>query len=120
MKLAVVCDKSYFAPEVFSSEDPRYKEDRSTCFLRVLKEKLGRMGTEVVHCADVAPEEALGYLFINHNRSWLQKLKKTGYRGGLFLIVFESELIIPDNWSPGVRARYSKVFSWEDPGKNEG
>ena len=112
MKIGVVGPKSYFAPEVFESDDPRYLEDRATCFLRVLRNRLEGSGISLVHCDEVSPGEAWGYLFINHNQRFMTKLQRSGYRGKLFLIVFESALIQPDNWSEKIRSRYSAVFSW--------
>lgn len=116
MKLAVVSYRHYFAPEVFQSDHPEFQEDRSTCFLRVLRERLAERGIDLVHCDDAAPEDVWGYIFINHNGKYLERLERTGYKGRLFLIVFESALIQPDNWLPETRCRYSAVFSWENPG----
>lgn len=116
MKLAVVSCSHYFDPEVFHSDRPEFQEDRSTCFLRVLRARLAERGVELVHCDDVVPEEAWGYLFINHNGKYFEKLERAGYKGQLFLIVFESALIQPDNWLPENRSRYTAVFSWENPG----
>jgi len=112
MKIGVVGPKSYFAPEVFQSDDPRYLEDRATCFLRVLRKRLEGSGISLVHCENVPPGEAWGYLFINHNQRFLTKLQRSGYRGRLFLIVFESALIQPDNWSEETLRQYTAVFSW--------
>ena len=118
MKLAVVCEKKYFAPEVFSSDHPEFQEDRAKCYLRLLKEQLAEKGVDLVHCDDVAPEDSWGYLFIDHNGNYLDRLERVGYKGRLFLIVLESTLIQPANWLTENRNRYTAVFSWENPGKN--
>lgn len=120
MKIAVVSLKKYFLPEVFLSDRTEYDEDRATCFLRVLRARLIEKGIELVHCDDVVAEDAWGYIFINHDREYLDRLERTGYKGKLFLVVFESSLIQPDNWQPEIRRRYSAVFSWENPNCLEG
>ena len=112
MKIGIVGPKSYFAPEVFESDDPRYLEDRATCFLRVLRNRLEGSGISLVHCENVSPGEVWGYLFINHDRRFMTKLQRSGYRGKLFLIVFESALIEPDNWTEKTLRQYTAVFSW--------
>lgn len=118
MKLGVVSYRQYFSPEVFLSGHPRYQEDRSTCFLRVLKERLSGRGVSLIHCDDVSPDEAWGYLFINHNPRYVKKLKKKKFSGRLFLIVFESELIQPDNWLRQTWEQYDVVFSWGRHGES--
>jgi hypothetical protein len=115
LKLAVVCPENYFVPEVFTSDKLEYQEDRATCFIKVLKERLKGKQIELVHSDAVAPDDAWGYLFLNHNEKLLKRLERTGYKGNKFLIVFESALIQPDNWLPETRRRYTEVFSWEIP-----
>lgn len=116
MKLAVVGPRNLFLPEVFLSDGPEYLEDRSSCFIRILKKRLGLLGMDLVHCDEIPPKEAWGYLFINHEQRFIKKLNKAGYQGKLFLIVFESELVQPDNWTMETLRLYDTVFTW---GKQE-
>ena len=112
MKLAVVGPRNLFLPEVFLSGEPQFLEDRSACFIQVLKKRLDLLGIDLVHCDEVTPGEVWGYLFINHEPRFIRKLKKAEYMGKRFLIIFESELVQPDNWAKETLEHYDTVFTW--------
>jgi hypothetical protein len=76
---------------------------------------LAERGIDLVHCDDAAPEDVWGYIFINHNGKYLERLERTGYKGRLFSS-FLNRLSSSPTTGFLKPLRYSAVFSWENPG----
>lgn len=113
-KLALVGLRSYCGddiPDGGSSPDP----DLRLTAMKELKDRLREKGIQLVHRSDITPDDAWGYLFVNYDEDekFLKKLLLRGYKGKLFLLVFECRVIYPKNWRLQNHSPFDAVFTWD-------
>ncbi|SMG30126.1 glycosyltransferase family 10 domain-containing protein [Dethiosulfovibrio salsuginis] len=103
----VFCDDKYLYGE--SSSDP----DRRLSCMRDFKDKLRNEGIDLVYWEDVPSKDVWGYLFFNYKEKDFKRIAKDKQGGFLALLVCESEVVSPENWSPKVQEKFDIIFTWD-------
>lgn len=81
--------------------------------MRELRDRLKAHGIEMMHYEDAAPETTPGYLFINFQKREFDKVATLNRNAKKFLVVFESEVVYPQNWDLKVHGNFDVVFTWD-------
>ena len=109
MKASLVTN-FYLNNKIFNIDDP--KANRDDCLYRyyLLRETFRSRGVELATC-DIHPPSDSDFVICYDvtNEAAYQ-----GSRSALFLVLLESEVIKPQNWSLERHAPFEKVFTWHD------
>ncbi len=82
----------------------------------LLAERLKAMGHTVatIDTADLAAFDAIVFVeFPGQNNPYLTKLIEQGFKN-LYLVLFESPIIKPDNYATENHRHFKKIFTWQD------
>lgn len=110
MKKAVLfVSPAYLNDRIFDENSPLNRDD-CLGFFRELKFELAKKNIDL-HTQDKVDIKGADYVFYNDMPKELpnpERLKNS------ILFIFESELIIPQNWKKENHQRFSKIFTWHD------
>lgn len=111
MNLAIVMPSIYGQNRAFDPDSPLNRDD-CLAHLRHLRERLKGMGISLSTYDMVSPEDTWGYLFLDYQDKFMEELDRRGYGGHRYLAIFESEVIIGDNWDREKHRAFDAVFTW--------
>ena len=108
MRYGIVwCDDFYLNNRLFDKDDPISNRDDCLYHWWVLREEFRKRGIELV-TQDKCPEKPEFILF---NDMPNMSLPVIGYIP-CYLIIWESEIIKPENWNKANHKYFDRIFSW--------
>lgn len=108
-KATLVVSPPYQNNEIFKENSPLNRDD-CLAFFRALKIELAKKGYDLC-TQDLTPIRASDLIIYN---DMPQKLPSIEDEDKSILLLYESELIRPDNWNLESHKRFSKIFTWHD------
>lgn len=109
-KISFVVSKDYQNNKIFDLQDKRLNRDNCLFPYQMLREKFQILGFELITSDLVAPESADLVLYNEMPKPFPLSINKEKS----FLLLFESELIRPDNWNKNNHQFFKKIFTWDD------
>ena len=109
-RATLVVGKFYQSNRIFNLNDPISNRDNCMYPFYMLKEKLRAQGFDLC-TQDIFPAHDSEIVIYNEMPTSLphkNDIKKS------FLLIFESELVRPDNWNKESHKHFAKVFTWND------
>lgn len=115
-KLAIWVSKPYQNDELFRAESPLNRDDCLASFHRLREELLlqgGRCHTQDIYVQEGSSPDVVLYLDIPGGRldalpgSWNSTVRK-------WLVLQESEVVIPRNWDLKRHEQFERIFTWND------
>ena len=114
-KGAIVTSRFYNNNRLFDIKDKVSNRDNCLFHMYLLKIKLQNIGIQL-STFDVYPEDEYDFfIFFDFDDSYIRKIKELyNNKKTLYLIILESELIIPNNWVKKNHKFFKKIFTWND------
>jgi hypothetical protein len=106
----VIGDSFYNNNRLFDLSDPISNRDNCLYPFALLKEKMADNGYDL-STADINEPECSEIVLYNEMPKSLPEL---GQKTKSYLMIFESELIRPDNWIVNNHKAFQRVFTWHD------
>lgn len=100
----------YLNNKVFDAHDKYLNRDDCLSCFRELKNKLGEAGF-LLATQDIHPAQASEVVIYSDMPKKLPALEDAHKS---YLIIFESELIVPRNWKKSNHQHFRKIFTWDD------
>ena len=107
-KISFVVPNAYNNNKIFDLEDPFFNRDDCLRPYLLMKEEFERLGYQIETSDLISPHEADVVLY-NEMPAKMETPKEKSY-----LMIFESELIRPDNWDKNKHENFHKIFTWND------
>ena len=105
-----IVSDAYLSNAIFDLSNPRLNRDNTLRPFWLLREKLGEHGIELA-TQDIFPPESSDIVICNE----IPHLDVGGLGNApKILLIFESEVIRPDNWTPANHQDFDVVFTWND------
>ncbi|PIE55045.1 MAG: hypothetical protein CSA35_02860 [Dethiosulfovibrio peptidovorans] len=102
-----LCDKRL----LYSKVDP----DNSLGPWKFLLERISSCGISPVYYKNIREStKPYGYLFMNYDGAVYRKVHKRDPSAKKFLMVFESEVVMPENWSPVTYSKFDVILTWDE------
>ena len=109
-KAAIVVGKAYAGNKLFDLEDCTLNRDNCLYPFYLLKEKLKAHGYDLA-TSDIHPLAETDIVIYNEMPKVLPSEEEIAKS---YLLLFESELIIPRNWDLSKHRFFRKIFTWAD------
>lgn len=110
-KASIVIGDSFFSKNrLFNLEDPVANRDNCLYSFALLKKKFAENGYDLATSDIHAPEDSKIVLY----NEMPKILPDSSQKSKSFLLLFESDLIRPDNWSEKKHKAFKQVFTWHD------
>ncbi len=109
-KISFVVGKDYLNNKIFDLNNEVLNRDDCLLPFYLLREKLNKLGYELNTQDITPPSKAELVLYNEMPKPFDKKIDKNKS----FLIIFESELIRPDNWNQEQHNTFKKIFTWND------
>jgi len=109
-KISFVVGKDYLNNKIFDLDNLALNRDECLLPFYMLKEKLKSLGYELATQDLIDPASADMVLYNEMPKPYASSID----RDKSFVIIFESELIRPDNWDLNKHKDFKKVFTWND------
>ena len=106
----LVADDFYRKNRLFNLDDKVANRDNCLYPFYLLKEKFAEIGIDLATDDVHAPEES-EYILYNEVSN---RLPSSDEVNKSYLLIFESEVIKPENWVPKTHQKFKKVFTWHD------
>lgn len=107
-QISFVVPNAYRNNKIFDLNDPYYNRDNCLAPYVLMKEKFKELGYEIATSDLASPNEADIVLYNE------MPTKVDTDREKSFLLIFESELVRPDNWDLSKHKSFNKIFTWND------
>jgi hypothetical protein len=109
-KISFVVGKDYQNNRIFDLNNEALNRDDCLLPFFLLKERLKKNGFEMMTQDLLSPEEANLVIYNEMPKPFpnVINIEKS------FLLLFESELIRPDNWNTNYHSYFKKIFTWHD------
>lgn len=109
-KISFVVGRDYQNNKIFDLQDTRLNRDNCLLPYHMLRENLKKQGYDLVTSDLISPDVADLVLYNEMPKPFPSSINKEKS----FLILFESELIRPDNWNLDYHKEFKKIFTWND------
>lgn len=109
-KISFVVGRDYQQDKIFDLSNAVLNRDDCLLPYAMLKEKLQELNYEI-HTSDILRPELADLVLYNEMPKPFHEITN---REKSFLILFESELIRPDNWNLTNHQSFKKIFTWND------
>ena len=109
--ICIVVDPSYKNNKLFDLEDEKLNRDNGLLPYEMLRQRFLEEGYEL---QAVAEGEEQGFDYVIYSEMPKNLLFEKGGETRRYLMVFESELIIPSNWNTDFYKFFKHVFTWHD------
>lgn len=109
-KISFVVGKDYLNNRIFDLNNTTFNRDDCLLPFFMLRENLHSLGFEMSTQDLIDPSDADIVLYNEMPKPFLDNIdSKRSY-----LMIFESELIRPDNWNLAKHKKFKKIFTWHD------
>lgn len=108
-KASIVVSKDYSSNKLFDLSDPRLNRDNCLRPFVLLKDEFAKRGFDL-STNDINSESESDIVIYNE----MPKGSFPSNREKSFLLIFESEIIRPDNWNKEAHKYFRKIFTWND------
>lgn len=112
-KASLVIEEFYQNNTVFDASNSSRNRDNAMAFARHLKSALREKGYDLQTCDIYSPHESDLAIYLEMPKR-LDMFPRTQNKFRSFVVLFESELIRPDNWDRQKHEKFAKVFTWHD------
>lgn len=109
-KACLVVSPPYTNGEIFNRANQRLNRDNCLAFFHCLQDSFRERGVDL-NTQDIHNPEICELVIYNEMPAVLPKQTETIKS---ILLLFESELIRPDNWNRESHSAFSKIFTWHD------
>lgn len=109
-KASIVVHSIYQNNRLFDLSDPSINRDNCMYPFWLLKEEFKKHGYDLA-TQDINSIEDSDIVMYNEMPS---RMPYENHRDKSFLVIFESELICPDNWDLNKHQFFHKIFTWKD------
>jgi hypothetical protein len=110
-KVSIVIGDSFFGNNrLFNLDDPIANRDNCLYSFALLKKKFAENGYDLATSDIHAPEDSEIVIY----NEMPKILPDSSQKSKSFLLLFESDLIRPDNWSEKKHKAFQQVFTWHD------
>lgn len=109
-RASIVVDPFYRGNKLFALEDPKINRDDCLYSFSSLRQALARQGYDL-KTNDLHSVETSDLVIYNEMP---KVLPPEQHRAKSILLLFESELIRPDNWDKSAHDRFKSIFTWRD------
>lgn len=109
-KACIVVSSCYLNNKIFDLEDKEFNRDNCMYPFFLLRDRLREMGIDLA-TSDIYPPDDAEFVLYNEMP---KRLPSKSNINKSFLMLFESQLIRPDNWDKKKHAYFRKVFTWRD------
>lgn len=110
-KVSFVVGKDYLDNRIFDLKNPALNRDDCLRPFFLLREKLKTKGYDLQTQDHISPESADLVLYNEMPKPIPANIAKNKS----YIVLFESELIRPDNWMLDNHKNFRKIFTWHDP-----
>ena len=109
-KACLVVEAPYTNNQIFSKLNEKLNRDNCLAFFHHLQDRFAKAGIDL-QTQDLQAIRDCDVVIYNEMPKVLPSLSE---KVKSFLLLFESELIRPDNWNVSSHQRFAKIFSWND------
>jgi hypothetical protein len=109
-KACLVVSEPYTNGEIFNKENRRLNRDDCLLFFHLLRDEFLKRQVDL-NTQDINSPDACETVIYNEMPSVLPREEDAGKS---YLLLFESELIRPDNWDLNSHKKFKKIFTWND------
>src|SRR3989344_3679372 len=109
-KACLVVSAPYTQGEIFNKSNQRLNRDNCLAFFHEMQSEFLKAGLDL-NTQDINSPEDCDFIIYNEMPANLPSDKD---RHKSYLLLFESELIRPDNWHLPSHQKFAKIFTWHD------
>ena len=109
----MIVHDSYTHDRIFDIRDPRLNRDDSLVPYWMLRENLAKHGVQL-STQDINAPSKSAVIIANEMPNEREIHDMAGVRNGKVLLLFETDIIRPDNWIVGYHEVFDTIFTWND------
>lgn len=112
-KASLVIEEFYQGNRIFNLDDPSRNRDNAMYFAARLREELKAKGYDLQTNDIHSPHESDLAIYVEMPKK-AELFPKSENKAKSSIILYESDLIRPDNWDVSKHEKFGRVFTWND------